>query len=66
MVADNQRNWNNLIHNALWEYKVTPNEAIGNSPYFMVYGQDAILPNGLYLPSLQLSQDSIGEPIDGS
>jgi hypothetical protein len=54
-------NWNNIIHNALWADRVTPKEAIGNSPYFLVYGQEAILPNELYLPSLQLAQDSNGE-----
>jgi hypothetical protein len=63
MVVDNQRNWHNLLHNALWADRVTPKEAIGNSPYFLVYGQEAILSNGLYLPSLQLAQDSIGEPL---
>jgi hypothetical protein len=31
-VAENQRNWHNILHNALWEDRVTPNEAIGNSP----------------------------------
>jgi hypothetical protein len=61
-VADNQRNWHNLLHNALWEDRVTPKEAIGNSPYFLVYGQEAILPNGLYLPSLQLAQDFGRQP----
>jgi hypothetical protein len=62
MVTDNQKNWHNALHNALWADRVTPKEAIGNSPYFLVYGQEAILPNGLYLPSLQLAQDSRGEP----
>jgi hypothetical protein len=61
-VTDNQRNWHNQLHNALWADRVTPKEAIGNSPYFLVYGQEAILPNGLYLPSLQLAQDSQEEP----
>jgi hypothetical protein len=61
-VANNQRNWHNLLHNALWDDRVTPNEVIGNSPYFLVYGQEAILPNGLYLPYRQLAQDSNGEP----
>jgi hypothetical protein len=36
-VANNQRNWHNLLHNALWADRVTPKEAIGNSPYFLVY-----------------------------
>jgi hypothetical protein len=39
-----------------------PKEVVGNSPYFLVYGQEAILPNGIYLPSLQLAQDSNEEP----
>jgi hypothetical protein len=57
-VADNHRNWHNQLHNSLWDDRVTPKEAIGNSPYFLVYGQEAILLNGIYLPSLQLAQDS--------
>jgi hypothetical protein len=61
-VTDNQRNWHNQLHNALWDDRVMPKEAVGNSPYFLVYGQEAILPNGLYLPSLQLAQDSNEEP----
>jgi hypothetical protein len=61
-VAYNQRNWHNLLHNALWSDRVTPKEAIGNSSYFMVYGQESLLPNGLYLPSLQLARDSSKEP----
>jgi hypothetical protein len=36
-VANNQRNWHNLLHNALWVDRVTSKEAIGNSPYFLVY-----------------------------
>jgi len=38
MVADNQMNWHNLLHNSLWVDRVMPKEAIGNSPYFLVYG----------------------------
>ena len=61
-ITDNQRNWHNLLYNSLWDDRVTPKESIGNSPYFLVYGQEAILPNELYLPSLQLAQDSQGQP----
>jgi hypothetical protein len=35
---------------------VTPKDAIGNSPFFLVYGREAILPPHVLLPSLQLSQ----------
>jgi hypothetical protein len=61
-IAHNQRNWHNLLHNALWADRVTPKESIGNSQYFLVYGHESILPNELYLPSLQLAQDSEGQP----
>jgi hypothetical protein len=55
-VTKNHRNWHSLLHNYLWEDRVTPMKLVGNSPYFLVYGQEAILPNGLHLPSLHLSQ----------
>jgi hypothetical protein len=61
IVADNQRNWHSSLHNALWDDRVTPKEAIENSPYFLVDGQEDILPNELYLPSLQLARDSRGK-----
>eukprot|EP00253_Pinus_taeda_P023187 PITA_23187 len=61
-VANNQRNWHNALTNALWANRVTPKVALGNSPYFLVYGQEAILPPNIALPSLQLSQASRGTP----
>jgi hypothetical protein len=61
-IADNHRKWHSLLHNALWADRVTPKEAIGNSPYFLVYRHEAILPNVLYLPSLQLAHGSRGHP----
>eukprot|EP00253_Pinus_taeda_P007341 PITA_07341 len=61
-VADNQRNWHNALTNALWADRVTPKVALGNSPYFLIYGQEAILPPNVTLPSLQLSQASKGTP----
>jgi hypothetical protein len=61
-VTDNQINWHNQLHNTLWADRVMPKEDVGNSPYFLVYEHEAILPNELYLPSLQLAQDSNEEP----
>jgi hypothetical protein len=61
IVADNQRNWNISLHNALWDDRVTPKESIWNSSYFLVYEHEFILPNGLYLPSLKLSHNSKGQ-----
>jgi len=61
-VTDNQRNWHNALTNALWADRVTLKVALGNSPYFLVYGQETILPPNVTLPSLQLSQASKGIP----
>jgi len=33
---------------------------LGTSPYFLVYGKEAILPPNIYLLSLQLAQSSCG------
>jgi transposase InsO family protein len=54
-VAENH-NWYNALLNALWADRVTPKATIGNSPIFLVYGREAILPPHILLPSLQLSQ----------
>jgi hypothetical protein len=42
MVTDNQINWHNQLHNSLWADRVTPKEAIGNSPYFLVYRKNKL------------------------
>jgi ribonuclease HI/transposase InsO family protein len=55
-VAENHKNWHNALLNALWADRVTPKAAVGNSPFFLVYGREAILPPHVLLPSLQLSQ----------
>jgi hypothetical protein len=55
-VAKNHKNWHNALLNALWADRVTPKSTIGNSPFFLVYGREAILPPHILLPSLQLSQ----------
>ena len=48
--------WHTELVNALWEDRVTPKATIGNSPFFLVYGIEAIFPPSLFLPSLQLAQ----------
>jgi hypothetical protein len=55
-VVENHKNWHNALLNALWDDRVTPKDVVGNSPFFLVYGREAILPPHILLPSLQLSQ----------
>ena len=42
--------------------RVTLKVALGNSPYFLVYGKEYILHPNFCLPSLQLSQLARGTP----
>ena len=55
-ISVHHRNWHTELVNALWADRVTPKAAIGNSPFFLVYGTEAILPPNMFLPSLQLAQ----------
>ena len=55
-VDQNPRNWHAKLPLALWAEMITPKESIKNSPFFLVYGQEAILPTHIFLPSLRLSQ----------
>jgi hypothetical protein len=55
-VLENHKNWHNVLYKALWVDRVTPKYSIGNSPLFLVYGRDVILPSHVLLPSLQFSQ----------
>ena len=59
-IVENQRDWHNALDTALWADKVTLRISLGTSPYFLVYGKEAILPLNIYLPSLQLAQSSRG------
>jgi hypothetical protein len=54
-VSENHKNWHNALYIALWADMVTPKASIGNSPFFLVYGREAILPPHVFLLSLQLS-----------
>ena len=55
-MDQNPRNWHAKLPLALWADRITPKASIKKSPFFLVYGQEAILPTHIFLPSLQLSQ----------
>jgi hypothetical protein len=56
MVFENHKNWHNALFNTLWADRVTTKTVVGNSPFFLVYGREAILLPHVLLPSLQLLQ----------
>jgi hypothetical protein len=56
IVSKNHKNWHTALFYALWVDRVTPKTTIGNSPLFLVYGREVILPPNVFLPSLQLAK----------
>lgn len=62
IVLSQQINWHNALINSLWVDSVTQKPSRGTSPYFLIYGKEAILPPIHYLPALQLSQESWDRP----
>jgi hypothetical protein len=64
--------WIKVLPNALWELRTQPTKLTGQSPYFLVYGSEAILPADMmwYLPAVEqydegISEDSRRVGIDG-
>ena len=55
-MASHHKYWHTQLYNALWADRITLKVAIGNSPYHLVYGKEAILLSNLTIPSLQLYQ----------
>jgi len=55
-VSENHKNCHNALFNALSDDRVTMKTTVDNSPFFLVYRREAILPPHVLLPSLQLSQ----------
>lgn len=54
IIEDNQRTWHKKLKTTLWVDRITPKREIGNSPFMLIYGREARLPNSLEFPSLEL------------
>ena len=66
-MATHHKDWHTNLFNSLWVDSITPKVSIGNSPYYLVYGKEFVLPSNLLLPSLHLahsfSQDDGSSPL---
>ena len=56
-VSSNQKDWDKHIPMVLFAYRVSPNATTGESPFYLLYGQEPRLPidAALLLPSSNLS-----------
>jgi len=61
-IFSEQQNWHFALVNDLWVDRVTPRPSLNTSPYFLVYGKEAIFSPNIYLFAYKLSQESQGNP----
>ena len=53
-----------MLKYALWTDRITIKQAIGTSPFQLVYGTDVVFPVQLSIPVMKFLQDSQEEPSD--
>ncbi|XP_051113709.1 uncharacterized protein LOC127239550 [Andrographis paniculata] len=59
-IEDNPRRWHEVLGEALWACRQYRNKATGCTPFQLVYGEEAILPLEITVPSLRvLKQNSL-------
>jgi transposase InsO family protein len=50
ILRRDQSNWDSLIENVLFTYRVSYNRTLKDNPFYLIYGRDPILPQDLFLP----------------
>ena len=58
MLEDNPRDWHRILYETLWAYRTSKRDSIEVSPYSLTYGQDAVLPMEVVVPSLSVSRSN--------
>ena len=54
-VSSNKRVWNEKLSECLWAYRTTVRTLTGNTPFFLVYGCEAVIPLEIQMPSLRVA-----------
>ncbi|XP_074298617.1 uncharacterized protein LOC141629533 [Silene latifolia] len=57
-MSDNYREWPEKMPFALWGYRTSIRTATGGTPYYLVYGMEAVIPVELEIPSLRILLES--------
>ena len=55
MLKDNPKDWHIILSETLWAYRTSKKDSTRVSPYFLIYGHDAMLPMEVVVPSLRVS-----------
>ncbi|XP_026445579.1 uncharacterized protein LOC113346231 [Papaver somniferum] len=62
LVHDHHREWHEQLSLALWAYRISKISSTDASPYSLVYGEDAILPAEITIPSARVAMASHTTP----
>ncbi|XP_055826299.1 uncharacterized protein LOC129894651 [Solanum dulcamara] len=57
-MIGNHKGWHEMLPYALLGYRTTVRTSIGATPYFLVYGTEAIIPAEVEIPSLRIIQEA--------
>ncbi|MCO5560447.1 hypothetical protein L7F22_014062 [Adiantum nelumboides] len=55
MVESKPKRWDNFLDGAIWAYRTKYRDAIQFTPFHLVYGQEALQPIELNIPSIKLT-----------
>ena len=53
-VGDKTQTWDKHLNAALWAYRTSFRASLGFTPFHLVYGQEALFPIEVELPSLKV------------
>jgi predicted aspartyl protease len=59
ILKRDQSNWDDLIENVLFTYRVSYNRTLRDNPFYLIYGRDPILPQDLFMPVKSSNQRQI-------
>ncbi|XP_026450598.1 uncharacterized protein LOC113350681 [Papaver somniferum] len=62
LVHDHHREWHEQLSLEIWAYSISKRSSTGASPYSLVYGEDAILPAKIAIPSARVEMASHTTP----
>ena len=64
MIGVHKQNQHLILYSALWAYRTSVRNAIGLTPFQLVYGLEAILPIQCEISSLKLTIDLLPDTSD--
>jgi transposase InsO family protein len=52
VIHKDQKNWDNMLDNCLFIYRISLNRSLDDTPFFLMYGRDVVMPQDLMFPYL--------------